>query len=96
MFIDKNKHTKGGKDAYNHREDPFDKNRLFPYNSISIEKYVPIPEHHLQYQPFKQGMGQPFEPPRAQLTGSFIPTGLANPSGLANNQIFANSFPTLA
>jgi hypothetical protein len=84
-FSDKNKPANGGKDAPKQREDPFDRNSLFPETALEDNH-----EHLPRHQPFNQGMGQPFGPASAQPVGPFAPTGPAHPSGPGHHQNFGS------
>ena len=87
-FTDKNKSANGSKDAPKPREDPFDRDSLFPDNGVPFDKHEHLPPH----QPFSQGMGQPFGPASAPPLPPFAPTGPANPSGPGGHQIFGDPF----
>lgn len=85
----KDKHAKGGKESKNanhHRDDPFDRKRLFDDNGAPMDKYGPIPEYPPQHPHYIQGMGQPFGPP------GVLPMGNFHPAGPAGHPIFGNPF----
>ena len=79
--------AKESKDGSDHREDPFDINRLFDEDGAPMGKHGPIPEYPPpQHQAFNHGMGQPFGPPQNQPAGTF------QPNGPGDNQVFGDPF----